>query len=272
MKTQVNQKSKKNSQPVIQNIVVKPIQRTTQDIGTWRLAMRSAESDIPRRILLYDLYEDLLLDGHLGSIIDKRIMSVTNSPLIFTANKKIIDQVNELQEKGWFETALTELMNAKFWGHTLLEFSYDDNGNFTCELVPRKNVEHKAGLVLSQQSDTTGIAYRNDKARAPWLLESGTWKQHGLLLSTAQYVIYKRGNFGDWAQYAEIFGMPWKVGKYNAYDEKSRQQLEAALSAAGGAANIIIPEGTELDLKYATSADQGTLKGKSILQLSRRCI
>lgn len=252
-------RTKTNGQPVIQNITIKPVRRTTQDIGTWRTAMQSAESDNPRRVLLYDLYEDLLLDGHLGSIVDKRIMAVTNSPLMFVSNNKSIDEVTALQEKGWFEVILTELMNAKFWGHTLIEFSYDDAGNFTCELVPRKHVEHKLGMVFKEQSDTFGIKYREDKSRLPWLLESGNWKQHGLLLSVAQYVIYKRGNFGDWAQYAEIFGMPWKVGTYNAFDEKQRQQLEAALEAAGGNANIIIPEGTALDIKFATSAGDGTL-------------
>jgi phage gp29-like protein len=153
-------------------------------------------------------------------------------------------------------------MNAKFWSHTLLEFFYNEAGELTCELVPRKHVEQKTGLVLARQVDTAGYAYREDKSRLPWLLEVGTWKQHGLLLPSAQYVIYKRGNFGDWAQYAEVFGMPWKVAKYDSYDEKQRQQLEQALEEAGGNANIIIPRETEIDLKYATSAGDGSLYEK----------
>jgi phage gp29-like protein len=262
MKTPAAQKSKQNSQPVIQNIIIKSVRRTTQDIQSWRNALTAAEAEQPRRVLLYDLYEDLLLDGHLRSVCDKRIMAVTNSPLIFVAKNKSVDVIAELQEKPWFEALLTEIMNSKLWGHTLFEFMYDNNGNFIGEHIPRKNVEHKAGIILKNQTDTTGILYREDKSRAPWLLETGTWKQHGLLLPAAQYVIYKRGNFGDWAQYAEVFGMPWKVGEYNGFDEKNRQQLEAALEAAGGNANIIIPEGTKLDIKFATSAGDGSLYEK----------
>lgn len=262
MNTSKTSRTKQNSQPVINNITIRPTRRTTQDIGSWRNAMTAAEADQPRRVLLYDLYDDLLLDGHLRSIIDKRIMAVTNSPLLFVANKKSIDEISELQEKAWFETLLTEIMNTKFWGHSLVEFYYDELGNFTAELVPRKNVEHKTGIILKEQSDTTGENYRENKARSPFLLEAGTWKQQGLLLPAAQYVIYKRGNFGDWAQYAELFGMPWKIAKYNSYDEKARQQLESALEEAGGNANIIIPEGTEIDLKYATSAGNGDLYAK----------
>ena len=42
-------------------------------------------------------------------------------------------------------------------------------------------------------------------------------------------MIYKRGGFGDWAEYAEIFGMPFQVAKYNNYDEATRQELIRAL-------------------------------------------
>lgn len=259
MKEASTQNSKKNSQPIIQNIIVKPVRRTSQDISTWRQAMQAAEAELPRRVLLYDLYEDLLLDGHLASIIEKRIMAVTNSPLVFTLNKKSVDAVEELQEKEWFENLLVELMNAKFWSHSLVEFFYNENGELTNELVPRKNVEQKRGLILKQQGDSTGENYRENKARKPWLIEAGTWKNLGILLSTAQYVIYKRGNFGDWAQYAELFGMPWVTAEYNTYDEKTRQQLEKALETAGGSPRIMYPEGTKIDIKFATSAGNGDL-------------
>ncbi len=224
--------------------------------------MVAAESILPRRVLLYDLYEDLLLDGHLASIITKRTMAVNNSPLMFVSNKKSVDEITDLQNKMWFETMLTELMNAKFWGHTLLEFSYDKGGELTCELVPRKNVEQRDGLILPDQYSPLGFPYRDDKARAPWLLEYGNPKDHGLLLPAAQYVIYKRGNFGDWAQYAEIFGMPWKIAKYDSWDEKQRQDLENALDAAGSAANILIPNGTELSLEHSPGNSDGSLYEK----------
>lgn len=262
MKTTHATRTQKNSQPVINNIIVRPIRRNTQDIESWRNAMVAAESILPRRVLLYDLYEDLLLDGHLNSIISKRIMAVTNSPLMFVSNKKSIEEVTDLQNKMWFETMLTELMNAKFWGHTLLEFSYDQDANITCELIPRKNVEQRAGLILNDQNSPNGYKYRDDKARIPWLLEFGNPKEHGLLLPAAQYIIYKRGNFGDWAQYAEVFGMPWKVAQYDSWDEQQRQDLEKALGEAGGAASLIIPKGTTVDLKYATSAGDGSLYDK----------
>ena len=81
----------------------------------------------------------------------------------------------------------------------------------------------------------------------------------GLLVKAAQYVIYKRGGFGDWAQYCELFGMPFRVAKYDGFDEKTRTELENALKAAGSAAYIVIPR--EADLNFI----QNNTTGSSIL-------
>ena len=78
-------------------------------------------------------------------------------------------------------------------------------------------------------------------------------------MKAAQYVIYKRGGFGDWAQYCELFGMPFRVAKYDGYDEKTRTDLENALKAAGSAAYIVIPK--EADLNFI----QNNTSGSSIL-------
>ncbi|MEN6423289.1 MAG: phage head morphogenesis protein, partial [Smithella sp.] len=72
---------KRASRPLITEIVIKPPQRKTSDVGQWRTALKSA--DMGRMKLLYDLYEDLLIDGVLADAVDKRIGAVTNSELTF---------------------------------------------------------------------------------------------------------------------------------------------------------------------------------------------
>ena len=62
---------------IIQKIEVTQIRRSSQDIESWRNAIKSAESTFfPRRTLLYDLYSEILLDGHLSAVIEKRKLSV----------------------------------------------------------------------------------------------------------------------------------------------------------------------------------------------------
>ncbi|MBL4828458.1 MAG: hypothetical protein JKY55_00975 [Aliivibrio sp.] len=124
----------------IQNLVLKPNKRSSQDIASWRTALKSAEADNPRRTNLYDLYEDILLDGTLFSVVEKRIESITNSQLVFKdGNQKTITEIQDLVSKSWFESTLIDILGAKFWGHSLMEFSFGEK--ITQELISRKHVE-----------------------------------------------------------------------------------------------------------------------------------
>jgi hypothetical protein len=44
---------------VIQNIIIRPVQRITQDIQKWRSAMQTAEGVTQYRTTLYDMYSDV---------------------------------------------------------------------------------------------------------------------------------------------------------------------------------------------------------------------
>ena len=50
--------------------------------------------------------------------------------------------------------------------------------------------------------------------------------------------------------------MPFRVAKYDGYDEKTRQELESALKDAGSAAYIVIPK--ETDLNFIQNNTQGS--------------
>ncbi len=252
---------KKPDSIIVKNIIIKPNQRSTQDIGSWRTALRSAESDNPRRVKLYDLYEDILLDGTLSSAVDKRIEAVVNSGITFKNSKQeVVEEVQNLIDKSVFETIVTEILSAKFWGHSLIEMNLNTEIP-AAELVSRKNVEPRKGIILKNQSDTNGMPYRTPE-QAPYLLEVGRDRDLGLLLKAAQYVIYKRGGFGDWAQFAELFGMPFRTGKYDEFDEAGRIQLEEALDKAGSAAWAVIPKSTELDTVANNSNGNGEVHEK----------
>lgn len=235
-----NKKPKKGD-TIIQNIVIRPVNRSTQDIGSWRRAMKAAEATIPRRTLLYDLYHDLMLDGHLTSVINKRIMAVTNRKMRYMVNDKPVDAMDQIMKKKAWKKMLREIMLAKMWGVTLLEFSFNQDGSFKVYSIPRKHIRTKTGIITYEQNGDSGIAYREPPV-SNYVLQFGEDDNLGLLLSAAQYVIYKRGDFGDWAQYAEIFGMPFRIGRYDGYDDATRIQLETALEQAGSAAYAVIPK------------------------------
>ncbi|QQR95606.1 MAG: DUF935 family protein [Bacteroidota bacterium] len=240
---------------IIQRIDVTQIRRSSQDIDSWRNAIKAAESTFfPRRSLLYDLYSEILLDGHLTAVIEKRKLSVINTPLHFVEKGKVHEEITAMLTTENFMTMLGYVLESKIWGHSLIELSFE-TGFLVPTLIPRKHVVPNKGIIIKNQSDSTGFDFRT-YPYSNYLLEIGESDSLGLLMKAAQYVIYKRGGFGDWAQYCELFGMPFRVAKYDGYDEKTRQELESALKDAGSAAYIVIPK--ESDLNFIQNNTQGS--------------
>jgi phage gp29-like protein len=116
----------------------------------------------------------------------------------------------------WFPEFQKHYLDTKWWGHSLFEFGVD-NGELYVDLLPRKNVRPKTGVVLVQQSDTSGIAYREMREYGSWLIEAGGTGV-GLLNRAVPHVLMKRFAQSCWSEFCEIFGMPTRVVKTNTSD------------------------------------------------------
>ncbi|WP_108822015.1 DUF935 family protein [Dysgonomonas sp. Marseille-P4361] len=234
---------KKNQQQlplVISQLVIRQPNRSTSDVGSWRNALRSA--DAGRVKALFDLYDDLLIDTTLGRSWEKRVEAVTNSELTFQYDDgETSDEINELMQSLSWETLLTGIISTKSYGRSAVEFDFS-NG-FHVDILPFKHINLDNQTILINDSDERGIDYLAD----PHLLVLGAKRDFGIFLKTAPYAIWKRGGFGDYAQWLEIFGMPQRIGKYSSYDPQSRILLEQALQNAGSAPWCVIPKETDVE-------------------------
>ena len=252
--------------PYANQITSYSIQMAAQSITNWKQAIDSARSVlVPRRIELYKLYDIIKLDGHLESVMDKREMGITNKKVLFspTGDTAGIDELvrDKILESPWFFDFQKYSAQAVPFGHSLIELEPDfKNGEIIAQtvLINRPNVRPEYNFVCKTPYDLeNGIYYADmfrdgvqhfaDPIQSPYLVSVGGRKEYGKLMTAAQYVIYKRGGFGDWAQFAELFGMPFRVGKYNAYNDDQRKKLEQGLSNMGGAGYAVIPEGASLE-------------------------
>lgn len=241
---------------IVNKLDVRPIQRQTQDISKWRNALIYAESPTQQRGLIYDLYADTLLDTHLEAIIEKRIAAITNCKITFTIDGKPVDDVVNLTRKRFFKTFLKEAMNAKMYGHSLLQldWSRDPKRKSETYLIPRRHVKPRFGIVTVNDYDTEGVNYLDKPFNDGSIIEIGGKEDLGKLLLVAPLVIYKRGNWGDWAEFVECFGMPIIDAAYN--NEQSREALQEAFNAMGSRGRLIRPE--EAKVEIHTVNDNGT--------------
>ncbi|WP_270621242.1 phage portal protein family protein [Parabacteroides merdae] len=238
-------------QPVYNEILVRPIHRGVNDIGSWRSALRLA--DLGNRTKLYDLFTDLLIDGYLSDAIDKRIDAVTDADLAFTIDGKRVDEMDTLMDTPEFESLLREIMLSRFWGVSVVECRFLEGFEF-CS-IPRKHIRTKNKEIAIREEDEHGIPY----AENDLVIQFGQDEDFGIILRAAPFVIYKRGGFGDWAQFVELFGMPQRIGKYSSMDEQSRRALIQAFEEAGSAPYLVIPKETEATQTTLSNSGNGAL-------------
>ncbi|GAA4465171.1 hypothetical protein GCM10023093_16880 [Nemorincola caseinilytica] len=230
---------------VMNDIRITQVSRNKKSIAEWRYAHRAAESATnPDRTRLYDIYDDILLDGHLSGIIDKRISAVLNKRLHYLdAGGERIDGMDAIISSAPFRHVLRLIIEAKLWGLSGIEFL--PGSRLQVAAIPRKHIKPERGIISYQQNDAgEGFSYHNEPSL--FIVDNGDL---GLLLRCAPYVIYKRDAMADWANYIECFGQPVRVIKYDAYDEQTRIELKQVLEESGSSLALMIPKQADFEMK-----------------------
>lgn len=253
---------------IIHDLTLVAPDRSSKDIGKLKESVVSAERvHYPNRVQLYDLYHDILsMDGFLRGIIQKRIDTVLNKKIKFIQKEgKENEDLTKLINGQTGRELITQIMESKLWGVSGVEFLIGDELKFN--EIPRKHIKPEKCLITKSQygtSEQDGFKYED----MPFIWVIGKKYDLGLLLACSMYGIYKRGTFGDYAQYVEIFGQPVRIMKYDAYDTKTKQELKTVMTESGSALAIMIPKQAEFEMKdgKASNAD-----GKLQLGLKDAC-
>lgn len=258
MKQKTN--SKTTQQVVINEIIVKSPSRRTADVGEWRSALKLADTGRVRS--LYELYEDMLGDGTLSDAISKRTDAVLNSNLVFLDNKgKEVQEIADIIDSEEFETLQSTILACRMWGRSGIELGMEEG--IKAGVIPPKHIDllHQ-GIIPDLLNPERIIPYTGRSN----VIVLGKHLDYGLILKAIPFAIYKRGGFGDWAQWIELFGMPQRVGKYNTHDPRARAELEAVFEAAGSASWIIAPKDAEVEVKETNPGN-----GNAFDQFRRAC-
>ena len=217
------------------------------DIGSYMSSLQSATAiDMYNRTRLYDMYASAFMtDPHLIGIHRKRLVGACRTPIEFIRNEKADDQVNDLLKQPWFRKFRKEVVESEFWGFSLLQFYRDSDGNVDFDSIDRKHYDPVQRIILRYQSDTDGAPL---EAFSNTLVVGNDPRGIGIMSAVMPYVLYKRGNMGDWAQFCQIFGMPIREYTYDAGDEEARRRLVEDARKQGANAVYIHPEGSALTL------------------------
>lgn len=240
---------------VIEKLVITSAKVETVDVDNWKSAINTALKG--NRTKLYNLLSQLLYDPVLADALDKLTGAVTNAEIMFQVDGESIDEIEDLMDTPEFDTLLREIALKFAWGKSVIEVSFSPD--FSVFSFPRKNIRitnmdkplsERKKFIANKDSDTSGYDYTKDD----FVIECGDDDDLGLLVRAALFVIYKRGGWGDWAQFVEIFAMPFLSAEYEGFDETTRQQLFDALGEIGGKPYAAVPKGVNLKVTPAGSS------------------
>lgn len=225
------------------------------------------QGDVRRQAELFEEMEEK--DSHLFSQLQVRKNAVLGLDYDFAPwsesaeDKKICDFVSDvLLGQEDFEEALLDLLDALGKGYALSEIMWSVDGGRA--VVSRLEWIHakKAIFYREPQGEKSREAPRiatedepiEGEQMPPWKLvyhrykaRSGYDTRAGLLRVCAWMYLFKNYSIKDWVSFAEVFGMPLRLGKYDSNASRDdKDSLRRAIHSLGADAAGIISKNTEI--------------------------
>jgi len=267
--------SGKNTQDIkkVTNLMVDVIRRQKRlwrkELNDWTAASFALDnSETPRTYPMQELYDDIMLDGHLTGITENRTLRTTNKDYIFTIDGVKDDQLTEfIKEQEWFDLLIEEAHKSTYYGYSLLwveEFTKGEIKKLT--LIPRGLVVPEQKVLLYSLDANKGIDFSeiNDI-----LLYAQFYNHVGLLEKAAVYTILKRHSWGSWDEFEELFGIPIRIAKIASQSETVKNEVAGWLEEMGSAPYGVFPIGTEVDIKENSKSDAFQVFYKKIEALDK---
>ncbi|MDR3327754.1 MAG: DUF935 domain-containing protein [Prevotellaceae bacterium] len=226
-------------------------------IENWKQARRAFEDKYnPTRRKLYELYDDIMDDGQVEATWGKRRDHILNRRLVFVKDGVEDETINALLNSPDMRHILEEIHKTIAYGYTLLQFiniNYDEGQEcyrINFDLIPRECVHPEEGFeCISKKPDMVQPDFMYmQPPLADTMLWCGDAKSKGLMFKVAPYIIYKRGAMGDWSQFSEMFGMPFREAIYEAFDDDTRRKVEDIINNWGAGMSAVHPKSVEFKL------------------------
>jgi len=184
-------------------------------------------------------------------------------------DKKIADAVRELVGSDEFRGMLEEQLDALGKGYSVNEICWDrsektwwpeqykwrDPKFFMFDIVTRSRIRVR---------DTKNLAF--GVALAPYKfmvhyprLKCGIPLRGGIARLAAWSYLFKNFTIKDWISCIEIFGMPLRLGRYdaNTVTDRDIQILKSAVANIGSDAAAVLPKSMEIEFQEAFKASGG---------------
>ena len=234
------------------------LQRVRQDATKFNIALQAAESPMyPNRFLLMQTYQQIVLDGQVQSAMLQRKSKILSKKfMVYGPDGECDETKTALFNQKWFYDFQSMALDSIFWGFSCVQFGAIMNDKYTSvELIPRIYVVPEFSLVRTNTATVTEGKHFDVSPYNNWCIGVGEKKDLGLMMYLAPYVIWKKNSLAAWAEFAEVFGSPIRVGKTDVRDEMTRKNMENMLRNMGVASWAVLDLNDNIELMQASRTD-----------------
>ncbi|MGN7818794.1 phage portal protein family protein [Chitinophaga sp. 22536] len=255
------------------------LQRLRHDIQMWREAVTEAElAWYPHRVRMQRLFIDTILNGHVGSLMERRADLSLLRDYKLCDKKGIESEVmtQYFEEQDWFSDYLGYGIDTLFFGYSLVSLGdIKDDAFPDLSLVRRWNVSPDRLQVTQLVYSLDGINFM-EEPYSDWHIWMRTKSEtgvnncgYGLFYKIGLYEILLRNTLGYNADFVELYAMPYRLGKTSKTTETERAEMEQALQSMGSAGYAIIDPMDEIQFLESKLGGTGW---ESYDNLEQRCV
>ena len=214
-------------------------------------------------------------DLHYAAQLGTRKRAVVRLPTDVDAasesaqDKKIAEAVRELVAGDEFRGLLEEQLDALGKGYSVNEICWDRSGKlwipeqykwrdphfFQFDIVARSRIR-----VRDLKNPAFGLPLAPYKFIVHYpRLKCGIPLRGGLARLVAWSYLFKNFTLKDWVSFVEVFGMPLRLGRYdaNTVTEKDLSVLRSAVANIGSDAAAVLPKSMEIEFQEAAKGTGG---------------
>ncbi|MCY4418890.1 MAG: DUF935 family protein [Cytophagales bacterium] len=228
-----------------------------RELSDWHQA-RALRHDVknPRTYLLQEVYSDTMLDAHLSSVVNNRILKIQNQAFIVRGvDHAFRQEATRSLQAPWFQKLLKYAIESIFYGYSLIWLrDFSNSGELRdLELVDRRYVIPERACILRDfQSGSKGLSY----GKYPFhLLYVQLDDSIGLLEKATPLTLLKRHSWANWDEFEQIFGMPLRIARVPNVGSHEIAEIESWLEHMGTASYAILPSSAEIEIKDSSSSD-----------------
>lgn len=226
-----------------------------------RIFRAADEGDVRAQMELFEEIEEK--DTHLFSQMQTRKLAVTGldwevQPFSEASeDKAIADFISgQLAALENFDEVLIDMLDAIGKGVSISEIAWTvKNGKNVIEDIeyvhPKKLIWNSATdeMMICTKEYPAGIEFPENKFVVHrYKAKSGHISRAGIMRVVAWMYLFKNYDIKDWVSFCEVFGMPLRLGKYDAAaSEDDKKQLMEAIISLGTDAAGIVPSSTMIE-------------------------